>query len=377
MDKRKSPDIKNDYLFHRCYICHRPLTAGTGDTMCPSCRQVNTWKRDLFLAGNKTLSGVIVLVTGGRIKIGYETCLSLLRKGATVFATTRFPIDAIQRYSKEKDYSEWADRLMVYGIDFRDIREVEKMIHWINTRLPHLDILINNAAQTIARPEEYYQYLNTLEDRERNCLPKNEQKHLLNTSKPETFCNGFLKKWLPDMNVDENGFLTDFRHQNSWTSRVWDISTKEMLEVQLVNVTVPFLLCSRLTGLMVKSPFRKHFIINVSSMEGRFSKRNKNAFHPHTNMAKAALNMLTRTIAESYHLLGIYVNSVDTGWVTDENPYPIYKRNKELGFRPPLDAIDGAARICDPFLFYFENKDSGQKEPDYGKFLKDFHPINW
>lgn len=105
------------------------------------------------------MEGVIALVTGGRIKIGYETGLSLLRKGATVFITTRFPVDAIMRYSKECDYTEWADRLMVYGIDFRDIREVEKMITWINGTLPHLDILINNAAQTIARPEEYYRHL--------------------------------------------------------------------------------------------------------------------------------------------------------------------------------------------------------------------------
>ena len=377
MDERKSPDINNGYLFHRCYICHRLLTGKSEDTMCPSCRQKNTQKRNLFLAEKKTLNGVIALVTGGRIKIGYETCLSLLRKGATVLATTRFPIDAIQRYSKEKDYLEWSDRLMIYGIDFRDIREVEKMIHLINTRLPHLDILINNAAQTIARPEEYYLYLNALEKREKNFLPQDEQKRLLNRNRHETVYKDLLKKWFPKMHVDENGFLMDFRHKNSWTSRTWDISTKEMLEVQLVNVTVPFLLCSRLTRLMMKSPFQKHFIINVSSMEGRFSKRNKNAFHPHTNMAKAALNMLTRTIAESYHLLGIYVNSVDTGWVTDENPYPIYKKNKETGFHPPLDAIDGAARICDPFLFYFENKDTNQKEPIYGKFLKDFHSINW
>ena len=65
----------------------------------------------------------------------------------------------------------------------------------------------------------------------------------------------------------------------------------------------------------------------------------KNPFHPHTNMAKAALNMLTRTVAEDYLRLGIYVNSVDTGWTTDENPYPIAKRNLESGFTPPLTVL--------------------------------------
>lgn len=177
--------------------------------------------------------------------------------------------------------------------------------------------------------------------------------------------------------VDENGFQADFRHKNSWISKADEISTKEFLEVQLINVTVPFLLCSRLTGLMKKSPLKKRFIVNVSAMEGRFSKRNKNAFHPHTNMAKASLNMLTRTIAESYKRMGIYVNSVDTGWITDENPYPIALRNKKSGFIPPLDAIDGAVRVCEPFLGYYEDKESRKKEPEYGKFLKDFHPIAW
>lgn len=375
MDKKNASDIKPNYVFDRCYICHRPLNGETHCTMCPSCRQLNTLKRDYFLKKDNTLKGVIALVTGGRIKIGYETCLCLLRKGATVLVTTRFPVDAAQRYRKENDFDVWSQHLMIYGIDFRDIREVEKLINWINNELPHLDILINNAAQTIARPEEYYQHLKTLEDREVHYISGEEQQLLQNRTKTKQINKGILRTLFPDMEIDENGFQMDLRSQNSWTSKAWDISTKEFLEVQLVNVTAPFLLCSRLVGAMRKSPFDKRFIINVSSMEGRFSKRNKNSFHPHTNMAKASLNMLTRTIAENYHSLGIYVNSVDTGWVTDENPYPIYKKNIDSGFHPPLDVIDGATRICDPFLYYFLNQN--KREPEYGKFLKDFHSINW
>lgn len=376
MDQKDSSDIKLNYVFDRCYICHRPLNKKEAhSTMCPSCNQFNSQKRESFLKRDNTLNGVIAIVTGGRIKIGYETSLSLLRKGATVLITTRFPVDAAQRYSKENDFSIWSNHLMIYGIDFRDIREVEKLINWINIKLPHLDILINNAAQTIARPEEYYQHLKMLEKREFHFLSKKEQALLQNITKAKQIQKKFLGILSPLINIDENGFQIDFRSQNSWTSKAWEISTKELLEVQLVNVTAPFLFCSRLVNIMKKSSFDKRFIINVSSMEGRFSKRNKNSFHPHTNMAKASLNMLTRTIAESYYRLGIYVNSVDTGWVTDENPYPIYKKNKELGFRPPLDAIDGAARVCDPFLSYFDSKN--KKELEYGKFLKDFHCINW
>ncbi len=376
MDRQDSSDIKHLYVFNRCYICHRPLVEnGRYGFMCSSCYKQNAEKREVFLKKDAVLEGMIAIVTGGRIKIGYETSLSLLRKGATVLVTTRFPVDAVLRYSKEEDFNEWVGHLMIYGIDFRDVREVEKLIDWIEKKLPYLDILINNAAQTIARPEEYYRHLRILEQKERGGLSDLEQKLLQNKINPLKENKDWLRMVLPSISIDENGFQMDYRPRNSWTSRAWDVPTKELLEVQLVNVTAPFLFASRLVKMMRKSPFDKRFIINVSSMEGRFSKQNKNSFHPHTNMAKASLNMLTRTIAESYHSLGIYVNSVDTGWITDENPYPIFMKNKNSGFRPPLDVIDGATRICYPFLSYLYS--DKRIEPEYGKFLKDFHSINW
>lgn len=377
MDANKSENIRLKYSFDRCYICHRPFEKKEEQQiMCSSCRQLNTEKRNLLLKRDNSLNGVIALVTGGRIKIGYEVSLSLLRKGANVMITTRFPVDAIQRYSKESDYAEWSSRLMIYGIDFRDIREVERLIGWVQEKLPHLDILINNAAQTIARPEEYYYHLKQLEEREMILLPEAEKGVLQHKCKEVYTSKRSSLIPLSGIKIDEDGFKMDYRSKNSWTSRAWDISTKEFLEVQLVNVTAPFLLCSRLVDMMRKSPYDKRFIINVSSMEGRFSKNNKNSFHPHTNMAKASLNMLTRTIADDYHKLGIYVDSVDTGWITDENPYVVKKRNRRWGFRPPLDAIDGAARICDLVLAY-HGGNSKTKEPVYGKFLKDFHIVGW
>lgn len=366
-------------FFRRCYMCHSPLTAeeiAKQTPICEKCAELNREYQEKLLRSNFSLKGRVALVTGGRIKIGFQTALSLLRKGAQVIITTRFPVDAAQRYGEMEDYNEWADQLYIYGIDFRDIREVEKMIKWMYERFNYLDILINNAAQTISRPKEYYLYLKDLEKGEETFLPDTEKKRLVNfthylytpSKNPSR-----LTRFFPSGILDEEGLQMDLRHYNSWISKAWDVSTKEMLEVQLINVTAPFLFCSKFAELMKHSPFQHKFIINVSSMEGRFSKPHKNGFHPHTNMAKAALNMLTRTIAEDYQKIDIYVNSVDTGWITDENPFRIRLRNKSIGITPPLSCEDGAARVCEPIFTYTEDG----KNPVSGKFLKDFKTIQW
>ena len=147
-------------------------------SMCSKCFAINRQKQLQLQRKDFSMAGMVALVTGGRIKIGYQTALSLLRKGATVIITTRFPVDAAERYCKENDFQEWENRLLIYGIDFRDIRKVESMIAWMNARLPYLNILINNAAQTIARPEAYYQYLRVLENRENRRLTFHTEKEL-------------------------------------------------------------------------------------------------------------------------------------------------------------------------------------------------------
>ncbi len=131
------------------------------------------------------------------------------------------------------------------------------------------------------------------------------------------------------------------------------------------------LLTGRLRGLMEASPHHDRHIVQVSAMEGSFSREHKTVRHAHTNMAKASLNMLTRTAAADYAASGIYMNSVDTGWVTDERPHPIKTALREAGFRPPLDVIDGAARIYDPVV----RGVSGH--PVSGLFLKDYRSVNW
>jgi NAD(P)-dependent dehydrogenase (short-subunit alcohol dehydrogenase family) len=171
--------------------------------------------------------------------------------------------------------------------------------------------------------------------------------------------------------IDAGGLVPDLHHVNSWTANVEDVDPLEMLEVQLCNTTAPFLLVSRLRASMKASAARRTYVVNVSAMEGVFGRGYKGPGHPHTNMAKAALNMLTRTSAKEMLSDGILMTSVDTGWITDERPHPTKVRLAEEGFHAPLDLVDGAARVYDPIV-------RGEAGEDvHGVFLKDYKPAAW
>ena len=172
--------------------------------------------------------------------------------------------------------------------------------------------------------------------------------------------------------IDAGGLLPDLHDVNSWTQRVDQVDPLEMLEVQLANTTAPFLLVSKLRPAMVASPARRTYVVNVSAMEGVFGRGYKGPGHPHTNMAKAAVNMLTRTSArEMFETDRILMTSVDTGWITDERPHPTKVRLAEEGFHAPLDLVDGAARVYDPIV-------RGEAGEDlFGVFLKDYAPGQW
>lgn len=381
-----------------CYICktHYTHVDAFYHQLCPQCAQLNHAKRE----ARTDLTGRRALLTGGRAKIGMYIALRLLRDGAHTTITTRFPRDAVRRFAGLPDSAEWLHRLRVVGIDLRDPAQVVGLADAVADAGP-LDILINNAAQTVRRSPGAYA---PLAEAELAPLPDGPLPELLtfghtNDAHPQALAASVashpilaaassradeltaaaltagstsLQRLAAGTAIDAGGLVPDEHHVNSWTQHVQDVEPLEMLEVQLANTTAPFLLISRLRPSMVASPARRTYVVNVSAMEGVFSRRYKGPGHPHTNMAKAALNMLTRTSAgEMFETDGILMTSVDTGWITDERPHPTKVRLAEEGFHAPLDLIDGAARVYDPIV-------QGEAGVDlYGVFLKDYAPANW
>ena len=343
-----------------CYVCKQSFKElhFFYHLLCPQCAAFNFEKR----TQSTNLENRVALLTGGRIKIGFELALKMLRDGATVIITTRFPNDAKRRYEQISDYHIWKNRLYVFGLDLRNIPQVESFIATLYQRFDYLDIIINNAAQTIKRPLAFYQHL----------LEGEQKTYLLQAKEQEV---ALYEQYFPANQYDKDEQQIDLRPDNSWVAKLNEVETMEMLEVQLVNVTAPFLLNSRLKSLMVKSPFKKRFIINVSAMEGQFYRKHKTIFHPHTNMAKAALNMMTRTSAADYAQDAIFMNSVDTGWITNENPHPKKERMRDQQhFVTPIDSIDGAARVYDPIAVAINEPDT---KPLFGLFLKDYKKVSW
>jgi len=332
------------------------------------------------------LVGKVAIVTGSRVKIGYQVCLKLLRAGATVIGTTRFPNSAISAFRNEKDFDLWKDQLQIYGLDLRDVVGLEAFTQYLKLKFGHvgIDIVINNACQTVRRPTAYYKPLVEKEEilwRERDdvhthillgcmeferirrqlmssqsvplnmendesktpllqnggeshssdqpvgsndaMIPSSMHSHgvvehglvLKDASFETTGISysaamtqirllpddvGIHSSSLPPGLSDINGQQLDLRTSNSWILKMSEVSTPEIMECMFINALAPFVLNSRLKPLMITpgtAARPDRYIINVSAMEGKFY-RYKTPNHPHTNMAKAALNMLTRTSSE-------------------------------------------------------------------------------
>ncbi|MEV5976255.1 SDR family oxidoreductase [Streptomyces sp. NPDC052114] len=350
-----------------CYVCkmsYRRVDAFY-HRLCPDCADDNRARRAL----STDLRGRRALLTGGRVKIGFQLALMLLRDGAELLVTSRFPHDTERRFRAAEGSEHWLDRLTVLAVDLRDPRQVLGLCEELRARGEPLDILVNNAAQTVRRPPESYAALAAGETAELPALARSAPGFRPMRALGGSAARGALALVLRE--ADEAGLLPDPSPENSWSARLGDLDPAEVLETQLVNALAPALLCDRLLPLLLASPHPRTYIVNVTAVEGRFAVRNKTAGHPHTNMAKAALNMLTRTSAAELAEQGVHMCAVDTGWITDENPTPKKDRIAGAGFRTPLDVVDGAARVYDPIV----RGEAGA--PVSGVFLKDYREAEW
>jgi NAD(P)-dependent dehydrogenase (short-subunit alcohol dehydrogenase family) len=428
-----------------CGVCKQPYheVHTFYHRLCPECAPFNYAKR----MQTADLRGFVAVVTGGRVRIGYEIVLKLLRAGCHVICTTRFPADAAARYAAESDFDEWRQLLELVGpLELANVRHVEAFCAQVCRRYRRVHFLINNAAQTLTREAGWFVRMDALEATARETLPTKARGLLASSasylgleSVPGTGSRPAVTMAVsgiedpggggggggsgggsggggtshaltaaelaafPAGKLDETRQPLDLSRDNSWSRRLGEVPTTELLHTLAANAVAPFVMCGALRRVL--SPvFAAEMdgddgggdggeaarqqegqgsadgafghIINVSALEGKFYVGKKGSGHPHTNMSKAALNMLTHTSAAGLYQDKILVNAVDTGWVTDMAPGGVgaVAATHATHVGPPLDAVDGAARVLDPI---FSHLAEPSKWLVRGKFWKDYVVSSW
>ena len=493
--------------------------------LCPPCAELNYAKR----LQSADLSGCVCVVTGGRVRIGYQIVLKLLRAGAYVLTTSRFPADAALRYEAEADFEQWRSRLEVCGpLELSNVKLVEEFCRVLLRRFRRIHVLVNNAAQTLTRGAGWEARMLAMEEGARDALrpeaaallsapaaagsalllsapctaageelgsageekleqeeeqqevggkgeaeaaapsssssqPVTAQQPVVEEAPPQAAVVGPPRATVvapkaatpagaaaaaaaaarvpraeaavaaavaagvgaavhegessaadavraivgaapplqqqqiqqqssavaaaalsaaelaayPAGRLDESAQPLDLSETSSWSRRLGDVSTPELLHTLAANAVAPFILVGWLRCALAPTEDDKRFghVINVSALEGKFSVGKKSGGHPHTNMAKAALNMMTLSSAGGYRQQGILVNAVDTGWVTDMAPGGVGARaaTHETHVGPPLDEEDGAARVLDPVFMHVADN----SWTIHGKLWKDYHVTPW
>lgn len=400
----KAPVIPRKRL---CYICRLALTAPhpTQPAMCEPCGAFNLASSRLSIPPNLTLPPMFTaLVTGARINLGYHTTLRLLRCGARVLATTRYPRHAVARYAQESDFSEWKDRLKVLGADFRRAADVFALVKetrrclrdWGGAETLHL--LVNNAAQTLTdsvRKEE------RAIEREGQLLEVTSESgiYLENNYKARVRGGGLLmaldgveheRGLLRDsssrppetatankVHTDDHAHEIELYSKSSWVQTLFEIPYEDVISAHSVNTFVPLILCRELLPHMgtprdptTSTTKPAAYIINVSSREGIFEDRTrascKAGKHVHTNMSKAALNMITETeAAAAWHSRRVAMNTVDPGYMSAAPEF-----EAAHGGLRPIGWEDGAGRVLWPVAV-----GEGEGRAVWGRFLKHYGAV--
>lgn len=357
---------KNDKLY-KCYSCKKFMDEKVWleryVDFCLNCARFNLEKREL----TANLSTVTAFVTGIRQKIGLQIALKLLRCGAHVVGTSRFPRASWLNYSKESDFEEWKDRLIIYQVDFVKMDQVIKMIQFVKTQ--DINIIINNACQTIRPSPLYQKRINRLEEilnmgmleyssKQKQLLVQDPNLPIIPYQPYQETALIEIEKEIP-LNHFGDVKDVDIKCQSSWWQNIDELEPGEILEANIINQIVPTLIVNQLKPVM-QNP---KFIINVVAFEGKFNEVNKNAKHAHTNMCKAGLAMMIRTLSESEDK-DLHVYAVNPGFISGVNPQLDHY---------PLSAKDGASRILDPIIQYYK----GTPLPKEWLHLWNYLPIEW